>query len=153
MLGRALCGSSGYLSAKCAEPWHTSHIDEAKNDNDQDDNGVSVLVSESVGVSIITVVWYFDRPRNNRLRNVVDLMCTTWAVSLDRLFLPNCLSVSFWFPVCDGFLLPFRIVSCDGALSSILLRSAGEFKAQNSPKLWSRGYDTLAELSFRVELS
>lgn len=124
MLGRASNGSNSQLSAECVGSLHTSYVDEAKDDNFEDEVGVTAFVNDEVGALMANTSEDFDPRRDDRLGDVVDLASTILVFLLSQLRLSMVFAASYWTLVCENFKFSFRIASSDCVMKAMLVRSA-----------------------------
>lgn len=80
MLSSTFGDSSSLLNLECARLERTSHVDTASDGNVADDDRVSDLVNEEVGVSVANAGEDLNRRRFDPLGNVMNSVSTTLAV-------------------------------------------------------------------------
>lgn len=98
----------------------------------EEDDRSSVHVNEDVEARIAFTGRDIGWRRDDRLRDVVDLVSTTLEALLSQLLLPNCFAAASWFPRCGVFALSYWIASNNCDLNAVSVRSACGLKAQYS---------------------
>lgn len=96
MLGSASHVNSGQTSVKFAESQYTAHVDVARDDTVEDDDGVLALLSEDIEALIAGTGWNFDWQEDVRQGSMVDPVSATLTASLCQLLSSNCFVVGFW---------------------------------------------------------
>lgn len=124
MLDSASHGNNVQSIVKFAGTYHALHADVARDYSDEDEDGVSALLHDDVGVLMASTGGDIDRLQSEQIGDVVDPVPTTSLILLFQLLFLNCSASAFLFPVYNSFMLSFWIASCDCAFKAMSVRLA-----------------------------